>query len=73
MVTLSAYSRPTTASEYKPGSTVGGAIMLLEFTSGDKQGLYRPTLALLKNPKDVTAGDGSSYTWTVVVQQPLSG
>ncbi len=61
-------SRPTTAFEYKPGTAVGGAIMLLEFTSGDKPGLYRPTLALLKNPKDATAGDGSSYTWTVVVQ-----
>jgi hypothetical protein len=61
-------SRPTAAFAKGPGKAFGGAIMLLEFNAGDKPGLYRPTLALLKNPDDQTSGDGSQYTYTIVVE-----
>jgi hypothetical protein len=61
-------SRPTAAFSAGAGKRFGGAIMQVEFTAGDKPGLYRPTFALLKNPSDPSAGDGSSYTYTIVVK-----
>ena len=61
-------SRPTAAFAKGPGKAFGGAIMLLEFNAGDQPGLYRPTLALLKDPDDQTSGDGSQYTYTIVVE-----
>ena len=42
--------------------------MQLQFTTGNKPGNYRPTLALLRNPKDLNSGDGSRYTYTIVVE-----
>ncbi len=43
---------------------------------GDKQnrvilsfpGKYRPTLALLRDPGNLMSGDGSKYTYTIVVE-----
>ncbi len=61
-------SRPTSAFNAKFGKIFGGATMLLQFTAGDKPGKYRPTLALLSNPDDLGSPDGSSYTFTIVVE-----
>jgi hypothetical protein len=61
-------SKPTTAYHAKFGDIFGGAVMLLQFTAGDKIGKYRPTLALLSDPADISSGDGSSYTFTIVVE-----
>jgi len=60
-------SRPTTAFNAKAGAKFGGATMLLQFTAGDKTGKYRPTLVLLSDPDDLNSADGSSYTFTIVV------
>jgi len=61
-------SRPTAAFSAGAGKRFGGAIMQVEFTAGDKPGLYRPTFALLKDPSDPASGDGSSYTYTIAVR-----
>ncbi len=61
-------SEPTQAVAPKPGKRWGGAIMKLAFTAGNKPGLYRPTLALLKDPRNPAGGDGSKYTYTIVVE-----
>ncbi len=61
-------SKPSSAYHPKFGKIFGGSVMLMQFTAGDKPGLYRPTLALLKDPKDIASGDGSSYTYTIVVK-----
>lgn len=61
-------SQPTEALAPKPGKRWGGAIMQLAFTAGGKPGRYRPTLALLADPANPDAGDGSSYTYTIVVE-----
>jgi hypothetical protein len=53
----------------KPGQRWGGAMMMLQFSAGDKAGKYRPTLALLRDPSDPESGDGSSYTYTIVVEE----
>ncbi len=52
----------------KAGQRWGGAIMQLRFTAGSLPGKYRPTLALLADPDNPAAGDGSSYTYTIVVE-----
>jgi hypothetical protein len=61
-------SKPSSAYHPKFGKIFGGSIMLLQFTAGSKPGLYRPTLALLAEPNDISSGDGSSYTYTIVVE-----
>lgn len=61
-------SRPTTAYHQNIGSIIGGTICLLQFTAGDKPGIYRPTLALLSDPDDQSSPDGASYTYTIVVE-----
>ena len=61
-------SQPTEAVAPKPGKRWGGAIMKLAFTGGSKPGVYRPTLALLKDPRNPSSGDGSQYTYTIVVE-----
>ncbi len=52
----------------KAGKRWGGALMRLQFTAGSLAGMYRPTLALLRDPGDLSSGDGSSYTYTIVVE-----
>ena len=61
-------SKPSSAYHAKFGQIFGGAVMLLQFTAGDKPGLYRPTLALLSDPNNIQSDDGSSYTFTIVVE-----
>jgi len=38
------------------------------FRAGGNAGKYRPTLALLRDPGNLDSGDGSRYTYTIVVQ-----
>ncbi len=52
----------------KAGKRWGGAQMRLQFTAGSLAGKYRPTLVLLRDPEDLGSGDGSSYTYTIVVK-----
>jgi len=61
-------SQPTEQVAEKPGKRWGGAMMQLQFTAGSLPGKYRPTLALLRDPANPDAGDGASYTYTIVVQ-----
>lgn len=61
-------SGPTSSFNPRAGKKLGGAIMLLEFTAGNKKGIYRPTFTLLSNPGDIASADGSSYSYTVVVE-----
>lgn len=61
-------SRPASAYNPRAGKRFGGAIALLQFTGGDKPGLYRPTVALLRDPDDLNSGDGATYTFTIVVE-----
>ena len=61
-------SQATTEVAPKPGQRWGGAVMQLQFTAGSKPGKYRPTLALLRDPGDLSSGDGSAYTYTIVVE-----
>jgi len=61
-------SQPATRFNRKVGRRFGGAVMQLQFTAGNKPGIYRPTLALLRDPKDLNSGDGSRYTYTIVVE-----
>ncbi len=61
-------SRPSSAYHPKFGKIFGGSVALLQFTAGDKPGLYRPTLALLSTPGDLASADGSSYTYTIQVK-----
>jgi len=52
----------------KPGKRWGGSMLMLQFTGGSKPGKYRPTVALMKDPSDPSAGDGSSFTYTIQVE-----
>jgi len=61
-------TKPSSAYNAKFGPIFGGAVGLLQFTAGDKVGLYQPTLALLAKPGDVESGDGSHYTFTIRVE-----
>ena len=63
-----ALSQPTAEVAAKPGKRWGGAMLQLHFIAGSLPGNYRPTLALLANPDDPAAGDGSKYTYTIVVE-----
>ena len=61
-------SQATAEVAEKPGKRWGGAMMQLHFTAGSLPGKYRPTLALMKDPENPAAGDGSAYTYTIVVE-----
>ncbi len=52
----------------KPGKRWGGSMLMLQFTGGSEPGKYRPTVALMKDPSNPAAGDGSSFTYTIVVE-----
>ncbi|MGI9353347.1 MAG: hypothetical protein ACR2O3_17440 [Rhizobiaceae bacterium] len=61
-------SVPTSRYNERAGANIGGAIMQVVFIAGDKPGLYKPTLSLLKLPGDIASGIGSSTTYTIVVE-----
>ena len=50
------------------GERIGGAIMQVQFKTGSAKGKYRPTFSLLKDLNDLTSGDGTSYTYTVIAE-----
>ena len=64
----SVMSQPTSVFSQRAGERIGGAIMQVEFKAGSKPGKYRPTFALLKDPSNINSGDGSSYTYTIIVR-----
>lgn len=61
-------SEPTGVYSERAGERFGGAVMQVQFTTGETTGKYRPTFALLKDPADPSSGDGSSYTYTVIAR-----
>ena len=61
-------SQSTVEVAENPGKRWGGAMMQLHFTAGSLPGKYRPTLALMKDPDNPEAGDGSHFTYTIVVE-----
>jgi hypothetical protein len=61
-------TKHSAAYHAKFGPIFGGAVGLLQFTAGDKPGLYQPTLALLADPTDIASDDGSQYTFTIRVE-----
>ena len=52
----------------KRGQRFGGALMQVQFQAGTRAGTHRPRFALLKDPKNLASGDGSFYTYTVIVE-----
>ena len=46
----------------------GGALMQVQFLAGMQTGKHRPSFTLLKDPNDIASGDGSAYTYTVIVE-----
>ncbi|MEL7430770.1 MAG: hypothetical protein AAFN43_12330, partial [Pseudomonadota bacterium] len=58
----------TEAFNQRAGINIGGAIMQVVYIAGDVPGLYRAIFTLLERPGDVESPDGSSFTYTIVVQ-----
>jgi len=52
----------------KPGKRWGGSMMMLSFKAGSAVGKYSTTVSLLNEPGDMSSGDGSSYTYTVIAK-----
>lgn len=52
----------------KRGKRFGGAIMQVQFQAGVQKGTHRPTFALLNDASDLNSGDGTFYTYTVIVE-----
>ena len=61
-------SQPTSTLSQRAGKRFGGAIMQVQFQAGNRSGTFRPTFAFLKNPDDRAQGDGTSYTYTIIVR-----
>jgi hypothetical protein len=52
----------------KRGKRFGGAIMQVQLQAGTQKGTLRPTFALLNDPDNLASGDGTFYTYTVIVE-----
>lgn len=61
-------SKATTEFNQRAGEAFGGSIMQVVYIAGDKIGKYRMTFSLLERLGDITSPDGSSVTYTVVVE-----
>ncbi len=61
-------SKPTIDFNQRAGKNLGGSIMQVVYIAGDKLGFYRITFSLLERFGDVTSPDGSSVTYTMVVE-----
>lgn len=61
-------SKATGDFNKRAGEAFGGAIMQVVYIAGDKIGNYRMTFSLLERLGDITSPDGSSVTYTVVVE-----
>ncbi len=53
----------------KRGKRFGGAIMQVQFQAGAQKGRHRPTIALLNDAANPASGDGTFYTYTVIVEK----
>lgn len=61
-------SKATGDFNKRAGDAFGGAIMQVVYIAGDKLGHYRMTFSLLERLGDITSPDGSSVTYTVIVE-----
>jgi len=61
-------SKATVDFNTRAGEAFGGSIMQVVYIAGDKVGNYRMTFSLLERLGDITSPDGSSVTYTVVVE-----
>lgn len=61
-------SQLVTTLSPKRGKRFGGAIMQVQFQAGAQKGAHRPTFALLNDPANLASGDGTFYTYTVIVE-----
>lgn len=61
-------SKPTIEFNKRAGEAFGGSIMQVVYIAGDKPGFYRMTFSLLEKLGDITSQDGSSVTYTVIVE-----
>lgn len=61
-------SKATIDFNKRAGEAFGGSIMQVVYIAGDKIGHYRMTFSLLEKFGDITSPDGSSVTYTVVVE-----
>jgi len=61
-------SKPTSDFNQRAGNAFGGAVMQVVAVAGDRPGLYRTTFSLLESTGDITSPDGSSVTYTIVVE-----
>lgn len=61
-------SKATGEFNKRAGENLGGSIMQVVYIAGDKPGLYRTTFTLLERLGDIASPDGSSVTYTVVVE-----
>jgi len=52
----------------RAGANIGGSIMQVVFIAGKVRGLYRSTFSLLEVSGDLNSTDGSSFTYTTVVE-----
>lgn len=61
-------SKATIDFNKRAGEAFGGSIMQVVYIAGDKIGKYRMTFSLLERLGDITSPDGSSVTYTIVVE-----
>lgn len=61
-------SKPTIDFNKRAGQNLGGSILQVVYIAGDKQGSYRIKFSLLERLGDINSPDGSSVTYTVVVE-----
>ena len=61
-------SKPTIEFNKRAGEAFGGSIMQVVYIAGDKPGFYRMTFSLLEKLGDITSQDGSSVTYTMIVE-----
>lgn len=61
-------SRPTGDFNERAGNAFGGSLLQVVAVAGNRKGLYRTMLTLLEKPGDEKSPDGSSVTYTIVVE-----
>ncbi len=61
-------SKQTSDFNKRAGEAIGGSVMQVVAVVGDKIGLYRTRFSLLERLGDLTSPDGSSVTYTIVVE-----
>ncbi len=61
-------SRPTGLIDPKAAKRPGGSILDVFYVAGEAPGTFRLTFSLLEDLDDPGSGDGSSYTYTILVE-----